>query len=103
MTPTLPRTAPEVRSALPGAARTPATGISAGRSDLPYGCRCGARWSGSGSTHCAGGCHLTFSGVPPFDRHRVKGRCVEPSSLGMALVPGRTTEVWGYPQDEAVA
>lgn len=43
--------------------------------------------------HC-GVCHLTFSGVGGFDRHRKGGRCAEPSTLGMARNP---LGVWATP------
>lgn len=40
--------------------------------DLPFGHRCGARWSGSQTAHCARCCR-TFSGVSGFDAHRRDG------------------------------
>lgn len=64
---------------------------------LPHGCRCGARWAGSTTAHCAGTCHLTFSGVSTFDAHRANGQCRRPESVGMSLIPGRAYECWGYP------
>jgi hypothetical protein len=36
--------------------------------------RCGAEWFGFDICHCAS-CHLTFTSIRPFDRHRVQGRC----------------------------
>lgn len=48
---------------------------------------CGARWSGLGRAHC-GACHLTFSGVSYFDRHRSvagdHGSCLDPAGLAAA-------------------
>jgi len=47
-------------------------------------CRCGARWSGDQTCHCAT-CHLTFTSVGPFDAHRVgemnDRRCLTPGEL----------------------
>jgi len=63
--------------------------------DLPHGCRCGARWSGSNTAHCGAQCHRTFSGIRPFDDHRRDGVCVDPATIGMSLVPGRAYECWG--------
>jgi hypothetical protein len=67
--------------------------------DLPFGCRCGARWAGSNTAHCAGECHRTFSGVGPFDAHRSNGHCREPESVGMSVLAGRAYECWGYPSE----
>lgn len=48
-----------------------------------HGCgRCPSRWTGLRIAHC-GSCHRTFSAVSTFDRHRVKGRCVDPVSIGL--------------------
>lgn len=62
--------------------------------DLPHRCRCNARWAGSNTCHC-GACHLTFSSVGTFDKHRVGGKCNSPSDVGLVLIPGRAYEVWG--------
>lgn len=45
---------------------------------------CGAWWTGLSTCHCAG-CHVTFTGISAFDKHRVHGRCVDPVTIG--LVP----------------
>ena len=64
--------------------------------DLPHACRCGARWAGSRTCHCAAaGCHLTFTSVGSFDAHRKGGRCNPPADVGLVLIPGRAYEVWG--------
>lgn len=34
-----------------------------------------------GQAHC-GACHLTFSGVSGFDRHRRGGACLDPAAFG---------------------
>jgi hypothetical protein len=67
--------------------------------DLPFGCRCGARWAGSGTAHCAAQCHRTFSGAGPFDAHRRDGKCLDPATIGMSLVGGRAYECWGHPME----
>ncbi len=63
-------------------------------------CRCGARWAGNRTAHCSV-CHLTFSGVDRFDKHRRNGACVDPVELGMSLVGGRAFEAWGFPNEPA--
>ncbi len=62
---------------------------------LPNSCRCGARWSGTNTSHCAAtGCHYTFTGLGDFDRHRKGGVCADPASIGMSVAPGRAYEAW---------
>lgn len=70
---------------------------------VSHGCAgCRSRWAGSRTAHCAAPyCHRTFSGVGPFDAHRLAGRCVDPVLVGMALVSGRPYPCWGYPADAA--
>lgn len=65
--------------------------------ELPHSCKCGAKWSGSRTAHCAGTCHKTFSGEGPFLRHRKDGNCLDPVSRGMSLLPNRAYECFGYP------
>ncbi|HLL68996.1 MAG TPA: hypothetical protein VK453_25275 [Micromonosporaceae bacterium] len=55
---------------------------------------CGERWSGSRTCHC-GSCHITTTGVSTFDAHRPKGYCLAPSAVGLTLIPGRASDVWG--------
>lgn len=48
---------------------------------LPHHCpRCPVRWSGANTGHC-GACHRTFTGVIAFDKHRVRGKCVNPETI----------------------
>lgn len=54
---------------------------------------CPSRWSGLGRAHCSA-CHLTFTGVSAFDRHRSDGGCLLPTDLGMVLRDGG---IWGAP------
>lgn len=55
---------------------------------------CPSRWSGLGRAHCSA-CHLTFTGVSAFDRHRSsEGTCLLPTDLGMVL---RNGGLWGAP------
>lgn len=69
---------------------------SGGDERLPHTCRCGARWAGSRTAHCAS-CHETFSGVTPFDAHRRGGECRTPGDVGLSLLPGRAYRCWGNP------
>lgn len=66
--------------------------------DLPHACRCGSRWSGGLTAHCAA-CHRTFSGIGPFDRHRRDDGCADPATVGLVLATGRAFECWGNPPD----
>lgn len=54
---------------------------------------CPSRWSGLSRAHCSG-CHLTFTGVTMFDRHRNSDGCANPVDLGMVL---RAGGIWGAP------
>lgn len=100
------------RSAVLAAVSHPAAGKfgepgSADPATLRNTCRCGARWSGSRTAHCAGECHRTFTGVTTFDAHRRNGRCLPPDlpapdGPGLVIVPGRAYEVWGNVGDPEV-
>ena len=57
---------------------------------------CGARWSGRQKCHC-GGCHLTFSGLTAFDKHRVGMRCLAPGEVGLVARVGEFGPIWGLP------
>lgn len=62
-------------------------------------CRCGARWSGYRTAHCAK-CHTTFSGLTSFDHHR-PGDCLDPASIGLVVVrTSGTCEIWGTLMDD---
>ncbi len=67
--------------------------------DLPHGHHCGARWSGTGTTHC-GACCTTFVGIGAFDRHRRGGQCANPATIGMVTAPGRAYEAWTSPSGD---
>lgn len=58
--------------------------------------RCGARWSGSTTSHC-GACHRTFASVGAFDAHKPVKGCIDPTSAGMVLAEGRAYEAWRMP------
>lgn len=63
--------------------------------DLPHSCgRCDNRWAGANTSHC-GACHLTFSAVGSFDKHRNAGRCNKAADVGLVLVDGRAYDCWG--------
>jgi hypothetical protein len=57
---------------------------------------CGAWWTGAERSHC-GGCHLTFSSLTSFERHRRGLRCNEPASVGLVAREARFGIVWGQP------
>jgi hypothetical protein len=43
---------------------------------------CENTWTGANVAHCAAAeCHQTFSTVTWFDKHRVRGKCVDPAKL----------------------
>jgi hypothetical protein len=72
--------------------------------DLPHlHARCGRRWSGNITAHCAGCCE-TFSGVSTFDQHRdgkpgdhryPAGQCYYPGDAGLVLLADRAYRCWG--------
>lgn len=77
-----------IRDRIPGSA-DPAT--------LPHSdTRCGARWSGSNTSHC-GKCHNTFTGIESFDAHKPVTGCLDPAEIGMVLAEGRAYEAWRLP------
>lgn len=43
---------------------------------------CSSSWIGLAKCHCAS-CHLLFSSLSSFDRHRRAGKCLDPFSVGM--------------------
>lgn len=49
---------------------------------------CAATWTGLKVCHCAG-CHETFSVVSWFDRHRVRGKCINPARVLVSEEDGR--------------
>lgn len=73
-------------------------------SEKPFGANCcDARWGGFNTAHCAS-CHVTFSTVGNFDRHRRGGECLDPLSLTdregrpQPMVKNRHG-YWGQPGD----
>lgn len=44
--------------------------------------QCKTWYTGIATAHC-GGCHLTFSRVSSFDKHRVGGKCKSPAVAGL--------------------
>ena len=63
-------------------------------------CSCGAAWTGASRCHCAA-CHLTFSGLTAFDRHRDAMACRPPEDVGLTartkVANGRRFTLWGWP------
>jgi hypothetical protein len=75
---------------LPGVTRAARTG----------GIRCtpACRRPGPSHAHCAAAlCHRTFASVTDFDRHRRKGHCLSPASLGLVEAAG----LWASPERHA--
>lgn len=68
--------------------------------------KCPTRWSGTQTCHCSG-CHLTFTGLTAFDKHRKNFTCQSPQDVG--LVQHRRGgdafkyEAWGFPHDDDAA
>lgn len=71
---------------------------------LPHHCaKCTGRWNGFNTAHCSA-CHLTFTGVTAFDKHRagnhsVRRYCLSPEEVGLVLT-GRAYPCWGFPSDD---
>lgn len=75
-------------------------GAALPRREQPHTCgSCGARWAGSSTAHCAAQCHLTFTTVNTFDRHRVNGECRDPADSGLHAYQRAGYIAWGYPPD----
>jgi hypothetical protein len=66
-----------------------------------YTCRCGAHWGGLSTGHCSA-CHLTFTGITAFDKHRTGSHandtraCLDPASVGL-VDANRAYPCWGFP------
>lgn len=61
--------------------------------------KCRSEWSGLAAAHCAG-CHLTFTGINAFEKHRLRGVCLLPSDRGLVLSPNKWFPAWGNPGDD---
>lgn len=63
---------------------------------------CTNRWTGLSVCHCAT-CHVTFTSLTAFERHRRHGQCIAPGLVGLVpRVRGGTAiaggfVAWGYP------
>lgn len=71
---------------------------------LPHSCsKCPSRWGGANTAHCSV-CHLTFTGITAFEKHRTgsyggAGRtCLTPAKAGLVLT-GRSYPCYGEPDD----
>lgn len=103
MTPTPPRSSPHDPPTRQQS--TPHTkGATTMTAKLPNECgTCQARWGGYNTAHCSG-CHLTFTGLSAFDKHRDGSHakstrhCVSPESVGL-IEAGRAYPCWGFPGD----
>lgn len=63
-------------------------------------CRgCAETWTANAAAHCSS-CHVLFSNVANFDRHRVGDvnhrRCSDPVEVGLEL---RKSGLWSMPSD----
>lgn len=65
--------------------------------------RCSNRWGGLRTAHCSG-CHLTFTSLSAFDKHRDGSHanstrhCVPPKTVGL-VDAGRAYPCWGFSGD----
>lgn len=67
---------------------------------LPHSCgRCTRRWTGTSAAHCTA-CHVTFTGITNFDRHRSEGRCRPPEVVGLVEKVRAGYTAWGRPADD---
>ncbi|WP_405673171.1 hypothetical protein [Streptomyces sp. NBC_01530] len=57
---------------------------------------CRSWWTGNERSHC-GGCHLTYSSLTAFDRHRKGGTCQPPESVGLVARQKPYGTLWGIP------
>jgi hypothetical protein len=57
------------------------------------GCQtCGKDWTGFKRCHC-GACHLNFTSLSAFDKHRKDFKCLDPAKRGLVERDG----YWGAP------
>ncbi len=66
---------------------------------------CSNTWGGLAMAHCSV-CHDTYSGITSFDRHRNRGKCVNPETYknedGELVFERRTSgkvPIWAFPTD----
>jgi hypothetical protein len=45
---------------------------------------CDKTWGGLLTAHCSA-CHITFTGITAFDKHRRRRKCLTPESIGLVL------------------
>ena len=57
---------------------------------------CGKWWTGNDRSHC-GACHLLFSSLSAFDRHRRAGQCLPPAEVGLVARQQSYGLLWGWP------
>lgn len=58
--------------------------------------RCGTRWTGEHTCHCAT-CHETFTSPSGFDIHRRAGSCIPPSTIDkLHLVRRGPANAWAF-------
>jgi hypothetical protein len=57
---------------------------------------CGQWWTGAERSHC-GGCHLTFTSLTSFERHRKGLRCNDPADVGLVPRDKPYGQLWGLP------
>lgn len=68
---------------------------------LPHTCgRCGSRWAGTNTAHCAADCHQTFTSPRSFDKHRLNGECRPPATVGLVALERAGYTAWGSPIDD---
>lgn len=79
----------------------PATLPAADEPALPHTCRCGARWAGNATAHCAADCHKTFTSPTSFRAHRKDGHCKTPRGAGLIRTQRAGYVAYGFPADEA--
>ena len=60
---------------------------------------CGQTWTGTSAAHCGAECHLTFTSLSAFDRHRRGGKCLDPDEVGLVMKERDRWLGWGYPSD----
>lgn len=57
---------------------------------------CGQWWTGTERSHC-GGCHLTFTSLTSFERHRKGLHCNNPADVGLVPRDKPYGQLWGLP------
>jgi hypothetical protein len=61
--------------------------------------RCGEQWTGYATCHCSA-CHITVTDISAFDKHRHRGRCLDPEAAGLTKIRRAQWTGWALLLDQ---